>query len=224
MAKALKETRVIARDVEMREENNRIFAVGYAAVFDDGTPETRYEFYEFRESISPGAFDRALRDKQDVRALFNHDINQLLGRVSSSTVRLSVDGVGLRYEIDLPDTTIGRDVAELLRRRDLSGSSFSGRVKTERFERLYNDPSGCKYFRHIDDIDLIDVGPVAFPAYKGSTASIRSEDIERLRSEAEAILAQAEANHDESRSEADRKSESDELENLVQRYNHLKGN
>lgn len=221
MSKAHKELRMTARAVEMRsgEDGKKLTAIGYAAVFDDGTPGTRYEYYDFREVISPSAFNRALRDRQDVRGLFNHDSNQLLGRVSSSTLRLSVDSVGLRYEIDLPDTGSGRDVAELLRRGDLAGSSFQFRVKAESFKRLDNDPSGCKYQRTIDDVDLIDVGPVTFPAYEGTSAAMRSEDIEQLRSEAEANLRKAEANSSPSDEE---KRESEALAELVKRHEALK--
>ena len=56
-----------------------------------------------------------------MRALFNHERGALLGRTCSGTLRLSEDGTGLRYEIDLPDTTVGRDVAALLERGDLTG-------------------------------------------------------------------------------------------------------
>ena len=123
------------------------------------------------ETIAPGAFARALRDKQDVRALFNHDSGNLLGRISSGTLRLQEDQTGLRYEIDLPDTTLARDVRTLVERGDLSGSSFAFRVKAETWRKDDNNPN-C-YRREINDVDLIDVGPVTFPAYAGTQAAMR---------------------------------------------------
>src|SRR5947209_7541891 len=79
---------------------------GYAAVFNSDY-EVRFDNYVFREVIKPGAFTRALKEKQDVRALVNHDDNQVLGRTKSGTLELSQDSTGLKYSIaDLPDTTI----------------------------------------------------------------------------------------------------------------------
>src|ERR1700728_2523684 len=73
---------------------------GYGAVFYDGTPDTEYPMWPGAvERIMPGAFDRALRE-DDVRGLFNHDPNLLLGRTASGTMRLRVDDVGLWYSID----------------------------------------------------------------------------------------------------------------------------
>jgi hypothetical protein len=143
---------------------------GYAAVFYDGTPGSQYELWEnFVERIMPGAFDRALRDKHDVRGLFNHDANQVLGRTGAGTMRLSVDDTGLRYEIDPGDTTAGRDTVENLDRGDVDGSSFSfiPTVVTTREE-------GDFVVREITDVDLFDVGPVTFPAYEGTSAMARS--------------------------------------------------
>src|SRR5688572_16918348 len=74
----------------------------------------------------------------DARALFNHDPNMLLGRAGAGTLRLSTDARGLRYEIDIPDTTVGRDVATSIARGDLAGSSFAFSINGkagQRFEK-----------------------------------------------------------------------------------------
>lgn len=203
--KPVKEFRCTDGDAEYRvdEATGKRTLIGYAAVFDDGTDKTQYKYYGITETIQRGAFTRALRDRQDVRALFNHESASLLGRISSGTLRLSEDDKGLRYEIDLPDTTLGRDLEQLIQRRDLSGSSFGFRVKSEKWERTGSKDED-KYKRSILDVDLIDVGPVTFPAYTGTQSQMRSEDIESLTAQAEAAISEAE---DAVRSEAEKNAE-----------------
>lgn len=140
---------------------------GYGAVFYDGTERTEFVLGEergvkFVERIMPGTFDRAIRD-DDVVGLFNHDDNNVLGRTSSGTMRLSVDQRGLRYEIDPPDTELGRSVAELQKRGDVSGSSFAFLVTDHEIRS-----DGNIRIREVRDVKLIDVGPVTYPAYKGT--------------------------------------------------------
>ena len=106
--------------LEVREnEGGGATVAGYAAVYYRAdNPGTEFEVFSgVRERIVSGAFDRAIRETQDVRGLFNHDPNMLLGRTESGTLRLESNKRGLRYEIDLPDTSAGRDVrASILRR------------------------------------------------------------------------------------------------------------
>ena len=121
----------IANDKQVRIEKRDgqpTKIVGYAAVFyryDD--PGTQYELYSGHvERIQPGAFKRAIEEADDVRGLFNHEPSQILGRTKSGTMRLSEDETGLRYEIDVPDTQVGRDVVTSIDRGDVTGSSGSG--------------------------------------------------------------------------------------------------
>ena len=102
--------------VELRSEGETAVAIGYAAVFNSLSSNLG----GFTERIDKGAFTKTLKEA-DTRAMWNHDPNHLLGRVSAGTLRLAEDDHGLRYEIDLPNTTLGRDVAELLRRGDVTG-------------------------------------------------------------------------------------------------------
>jgi HK97 family phage prohead protease len=161
--------------VETRADGGQTL-VGYAAVFyRDGDAGTEYRLGpDVVERIAPTAFNRALQEKHDARALFNHDPNMLLGRAGAGTLRLSVDARGLRYEIDLPETNVGKDVAASIARGDLSGSSFAFRINGkggQRFEK------GKDYdVRNILDVDLYDVGPVTYPAYEGTTTGVRSGD------------------------------------------------
>lgn len=148
--------------------------VGYGAVFFNAAdPGTEYRLWEdFVEHIMPGAFDRALRE-DDVRALFNHDPNHLLGRNVAKTLRLSVDAKGLRYEVDPPKTASAEAVLEGLRRKDLTGSSFSFEVIEDEVRSVTLE-SKQTWIREIRQVRLWDVGPVTFPAYSASEADVRS--------------------------------------------------
>lgn len=168
--------------IESRSDGGKTI-VGYAAVFYRATDSgTEYRLWkDMVERIKPGAFDRALSERQDVRGLFNHDAARILGRTASSTMRLSVDDVGLKYEIDLPDTQEARDLATLIDRGDITGSSFSfGANKTE-WEDL---PDGMSV-RTLVDLDLYDVGPVTYPAYEATSAAVRSAEHQTLIEERE---------------------------------------
>lgn len=161
--------------VENRADGGKMI-VGYGAVFHrTGEAGTEYRLApDIVERIAPAAFDRALSQKQDVRGLFNHDPNMLLGRSAAGTMRMSADAKGLRYEIDLPDTQVGKDVAASIARGDLTGSSFSFRINGKAGQRF--DKGDGVDVRNILDVDLYDVGPVTFPAYEGTTTGMRSGD------------------------------------------------
>lgn len=159
------EVRNLIEDVEFRNEGNRLLATGYAARFD----ALSQNLGGFVERIAPGAFAKTLQEA-DVRALFNHDPNMVLGRNKSGTLRMEEDSNGLAYEIDLPDTTLGRDVATLLERGDISGSSFGFRVIADDWAETR---SGFP-LRTLKEVALRDVGPVTYPAYVDSSSALRS--------------------------------------------------
>ena len=137
---------------------------GYAAVFNSPSEDLG----GFIEYIAPGAFDDVMND--DVRGFYNHDWNYLLGRVSSGTLRLSVDEKGLMYEIDLPNTTYANDLAELMRRGDVNQSSFAFMIESDKWE-IKNKQN----VRTITKVSrLIDVAPVVIPAYPAATSQLVS--------------------------------------------------
>lgn len=138
--------------------------VGYAAVFNSMS-----EDLGFREIVMPGAFDRALLEGQDVRALVNHDENQILGRTKSGTLRLSIDPKGLLAEITPPDTQAARDIMTSIKRGDLDGMSFAFRTLTD----AWRTQDG-QQIRELRDLDLVDVSVVAFPAYEATSVSARA--------------------------------------------------
>ncbi len=154
---------------------------GTASVTYDGTPGTQYELYKGAvERIAPGAFARSISEGHDVVCLFNHDMNQVLGR-TPQTLKLVADERGLHYEVDLPGTQLGKDVAELIERGDLRGSSFAFRPTSKRWTR-----DGDLDVLEVRDLNLSDVSIVTRPAYKGTAVSLRSEQLETIKQEAEA--------------------------------------
>lgn len=168
--------------------------VGYGAVFyREGEPGTEYELWPgFVERIGPNAFNRALSEQHDVRGLFNHNPSQLLGRSAAKTMRLSVDSIGLKYEIDAADTQLFRDLAIHLERGDIDGSSFGFVAKTRRFQ-VVDERSEIMW---IDDLDLIDVGPVTYPAYEATSAEVRSAAVQVVKPDYEAWRAQQQPTSD----------------------------
>jgi HK97 family phage prohead protease len=97
---------------------------GYAARFG----VCSHDLGGWVERIQPGAFTRSLQSDRDVVCLVNHDNNKILGRRSSKTLHLNADNKGLHFRCELPDTTDGRDIAELLKRKDISECSFAFQI------------------------------------------------------------------------------------------------
>lgn len=169
-----RETRILSSPIEFRADDDggpgRI--VGMASVFNRETV-IGGGLFGFREQVAPGAFDGALSRPDDVRALFNHDSNVVLGRTASKTLRLRSTDDGLRYEVDLPDTSAARDVRSLVERGDITGSSFGFRVLDDEWDDS-EVKTGKLPLRTITDVELFDVSPVTFPAYPQTSAEARS--------------------------------------------------
>lgn len=138
---------------------------GYAAVFN--SPANIGGMWT--EIISPGAFRDALAGANDVLALYSHEMDRLLGRRSSGTLRLSEDDKGLAVEIDLPDTSDGRDVTTLIDRGDLKGMSFGFCVTKQEWDETVSPPT-----RTIMAVDLYEVTVTADPAYVDTEIGLRS--------------------------------------------------
>lgn len=138
--------------------------VGYAAKYNT----LSRNLGGFVETIKPGAFDKSVADGLDVMARYNHET--LLGRTSSGTVRLSLDGTGLQYEVDLPDTSAGRDLAVLAQRGDVYQSSFAFYTHQDSWSQT---DQGMP-LRHLEAVQLVDVAPVDSPAYLDTSSGLRS--------------------------------------------------
>ena len=161
-----------SRAIVVDDESDLPTIVGYASVFDS---ESR-DLGQFKEIIKPGAFDRALVEEHDVRALVDHDPKMILGRSKSGTLRMLVDEVGLRVEIDPPDTSVGRDTIESIRRGDLDSMSFGFVVRNDH----WREEEG-QAIREINDLDLFDVSVVSFPAYEDTSVAVRRFNREHCR-------------------------------------------
>ncbi|PAP79625.1 hypothetical protein B1759_15000 [Rubrivirga sp. SAORIC476] len=170
----LVERRFVVTGLETRagEDDGPKVLVGYAAKFDKPS-NLRY----FTEVIRAGAFSVAIDEGDDVRALFNHDVNLVLGRTKSGTLTLREDAVGLKVEITLPDTQLARDLCTSIERGDVDQMSFAFVVIEERWtEEVSEDAEGRSVrtvLRELLSVRLYDVSPVTFPAYDDTEIGVR---------------------------------------------------
>jgi len=156
-----------------KEEGKPTEITGHAAVFN----EMSVDMWGWRERIMPGAFTRAIKEKQDVRGLINHDPNLVIGRTKSGTLELGEDKQGLTFNCNLPDTSYARDIAETVGRGDIDQCSFGfiARKATWSEEPDPDNPKEQIVVRQIEDVDLFDISVVTYPAYEGTDASARME-------------------------------------------------
>lgn len=149
--------------------------IGLAACFYNAAdPGTEYELYQdFYERILPGAFDRAIREQDDVRCLFNHDANMILGRSTAGTLKLSINSHGLHYEADPPENQVGKFVTMAIERKDVTGSSFAF-VVDEQVLRMERRGDREVMIREIVSLTLYDVAPVTYPAYEATSVTLSS--------------------------------------------------
>ena len=159
------ETRNFEAEFELRADGDGMTFVGYAAKFNSPSEDLG----GFVETIEPGAFRRSLRSRNDVKLLVNHDTGRVLASSRSGTLRLQEDEVGLRVEASLPNTSDGRDMAELLKRGDLNKMSFGFAVQKDAWNNEMTE-------RTLKSVRLFEVSIVAFPAYAATEAMVRSLD------------------------------------------------
>jgi HK97 family phage prohead protease len=134
---------------------------GYAAVFDSDS-----EPLPFTETIRAGAFTRSLASGFNAKLYVDHDPGRLLATTRAGTLHLEEDGHGLRVRADLPDTTDGRDVAELLRRGDIDSMSFGFITRRDRWS-----PDNTR--REILEADVKEVSVItSWPAYRSTSAKV----------------------------------------------------
>jgi uncharacterized protein len=143
---------------------------GYAVVeYRADDPKTQFRMGpRLVERVKRSAIDAILAKKDDIIGAFNHDPHFVLGRRSNGTLSLSADQIGLKYDIELPDTTYARDLLVLVARGDVKGSSFMGSMEFDR------EVEGDQVVRWVRSIDPIELGPVTAPAYEATTAHMRS--------------------------------------------------
>jgi uncharacterized protein len=146
---------------------------GYASVY--GAPSrllSDSRGRKFRERIRQGSFDRSLAGGADVVFLYNHFRSALLGRTASGTLRLFGDSTGLGFSLRMPETTLARDLAELMRRGDLREMSFAGVVVRDSWSKAEDSIPE----RSVDEWALEDVSLVTRAAYPAAYANLRTAD------------------------------------------------
>jgi uncharacterized protein len=158
------ERRTLPTEFEVRQEGSQTIFEGYALKWR----KMSQDLGGFREEVAEGATTETIRD-DDIRALFNHDPNLILGRNRAGTLRLAEDTMGLHYQVVPSEATYARDLIIAMERGDVTQSSFGFRVVRQSWsENVDTD----ELLRTLESISLFDVSPVTYPAYLDSTSGV----------------------------------------------------
>ncbi|MBH0323368.1 HK97 family phage prohead protease [Bacillus thuringiensis] len=162
---------LLSSEIEIREVEGGLRTItGYAVKWEMKSVTMGY-WRRFKEQFKRGAFTDSLT-QDDQLALWSHDYSQVLGRTKNGTLRLFEDEIGLRFELDLADTTLGDDTYKTIKRGDVDGVSFGFQMVKEEWDE--SDPDNI--VRSVTKAKLVEISPVAFPAYPDSQVSARSHD------------------------------------------------
>lgn len=162
---------LVTDQIDIREEDDGTRTLsGYAVKWEKKSHIMGF-FRKFREQFKKGAFADSL-GKDDQRFLWSHDTSKVLGRTKNNTLRLSEDSIGLRFELDLPDTTLGDDTYKSIKRGDVDGVSFGFQKVNDEIE----EPDDDLMIRTVTKAKLLEVSAIAFPAYPDSEVSARGFD------------------------------------------------
>jgi HK97 family phage prohead protease len=169
LEKVFKETRAAQREIRTQEINFEIRALdetgmrfsGYAAVFN----EPSQDLGGFVEYIKPGAFARSLNTRNRMMLLWNHDTSAPLASTRNGSLSLREDARGLFVEATLPDTNLGRDIAELVRSGTIDAMSFGFKVQKD----SWNDAGNV---RTLEDVSLFEISLVSYPAYESTAGTV----------------------------------------------------
>jgi uncharacterized protein len=157
------EVRTNSVDFEVRAEGDGMTFTGYASVFNSPSEDLG----GFIEYVAPGAFKRSLQSRNEVKLLWNHDSGEPLASLRGGTMQLVEDERGLKVTASLPNTSRGRDVAELLRTKVIDSMSFGFNVIRDSWSRDGQT-------RTLESVRLFEVSIVSFPAYAETVAQVRS--------------------------------------------------
>jgi len=168
------DVRHIVHEFESRTlDGSKAQISGYASIFNKASQVLGGGFVE---KIQKGAFGKTLQERgtqtsrDDIKALFNHSTDLVLGSKRAGTLRLSEDSKGLHYEVDLDlDITHHRSAFKMIERGDVTNSSFGFDVIEERWSVPEN--SDDPVLREVLETRLYEVSPTPFPAYQDSTVS-----------------------------------------------------
>ena len=158
-----------------KKDSEKKVIQGYAVVFDSWTDISSWGEI-WKECIRKGAFTQSLKENS-ILALYNHDFNNVLAR-KDVNMKLVEDDKGLYFEIELPDTTQGNDLYELIDKGIVNQCSFSGYVR----KNLWSEDNGGNVLREILEIDLIEITITPIPAYEVTEAEVkRSREIKSTK-------------------------------------------
>ncbi|MFJ8220544.1 HK97 family phage prohead protease [Bacillus cereus] len=162
---------LLSSEMEIREIEGGLRTItGYAVKWEMKSVTMGY-WRRFKEQFKRGSFTDSLT-QDDQLALWSHDYSQVLGRTKNGTLRLFEDEIGLRFELDLADTTLGDDTYKTIKRGDVDGVSFGFQMVKEEWDESNPD----NIVRSVTKAKLVEISPVAFPAYPDSQVSARSHD------------------------------------------------
>ena len=155
------------------DENGSPILEGFFVRYDDV-----YEIgHGATESVAPGAFTESIHG--DVRALYNHNTDVVLGRTSAGTLTLEDRSEGLWGQILInPKDSEAVCVYERIARGDINGCSFGFDIEEEE-TKINEDGSVHWTIKKVNP--LYEVSPVAFPAYKATNIHARDKDLEEIR-------------------------------------------
>lgn len=144
----------------------------------------------FRETIRPGAFKRTLANGHNIAALHHHDTGAVIGSTRAGSLKLRETARGLEFEIEPPDTSLGRDILALAKRGDIANMSFGFRINGHQDEQWRETDNGI--VRELREIELFEVSTTAFPAYRESSLAARDANpsAERMRQRQQSAEAQ----------------------------------
>ena len=175
MSNLLTERRFVSAELRATNVAGKRFIRGYAARYNSPTDAVVSKSLGFQERCGKGCFARAIRERQDVRLLQNHDPNLLMSRTANGSLLLRDDDQGLWFEGSIPDTTAGSDLYAMIQSGLINQCSFSFIPKADRWGK---DERTGMVTRELVDLDLLDVSAVTFPCY--TTTSVEAD--ERFRS------------------------------------------
>ncbi|HDR0619600.1 TPA: HK97 family phage prohead protease [Pasteurella multocida] len=159
------------RSSELSAENEKL--IGYVVKWNS---PSELMWGEFVEQFTQGAFSETLSSGADVRALFEHDHTKLLGRTQANTLKLEEDGIGLRFELTPPETSLGKDLLVSVKRGDITGMSFGFRSKAENWNF---DLTPCQ--RIVTNAELVEITVTSIPAYPESNVQIAQRSMEQAK-------------------------------------------
>jgi HK97 family phage prohead protease len=159
------EVRSLVEPPEFRSAGGKLVAAGVAMRYGAKSKPINGQF---REVFNPGAFTKTLQE-QDVHS-HNEHLGPYLGRTRNGSLRLTDTRSELSYEIDLPDTSAGRDAAALLERGDIKGSSIGFRALPK--EVTWTVDADGMALRSISAAKLRRVDLTIEPYYPDSTAEM----------------------------------------------------